>query len=57
MRVDLGEEEVGFLLDSGDDVCTGDESQRRLFEGGDGHHGCAELGGVADAVTSVTGLF
>ena len=47
VRVDLIEEQLRLRLHTGDDVSAGNETQRRLLESGDGHEGCAELGGVA----------
>jgi transcriptional regulator with XRE-family HTH domain len=49
--LDLREQQVGLLLDAGDNIRTGDEAQRGLVHRGDGDQGGAELGGVAGLQT------
>lgn len=43
MGIDLIEEQLGLLLDPGDDIRSGDETQWRGDQGRDGDKGCAEL--------------
>ncbi len=35
MGIDLVEEQLGLLLDAGDDICSGDETQWRGLQCGD----------------------
>ena len=43
--LDLFEQQTSLLLNAGDNISSGNETQRRLLKGGDGHEGGAELRG------------